>query len=687
MYDLHKEHDVVFVKNHYGDPQKRREYLKNGNFDLSDAEIAEHVASMITYETILKCASPTEPYQIPYLIYRNGNYKIDKYKVWKVRGSTQAILEKLYSFIEDPSKTLLDMNNEFKVIPKKTFWESRGFPIIPFEYNQAFLNGLSVIESPAFDSIDELKIKVQQNPFLFPSYFFDFVDTLDGQNLQTTNAASLTMDTEDTPDSKITDIYTLIQQGGPHIVRRIRDYNLYLDSLKKYEDDNTTKKLDIKKILHDAELSNISFNFKLAYYVSVYQYIYFPLYDDAINKISAGNCIMHANEIRGFNTVKHEITNDIRLEIKTNFAYGNSSYFYTILYYKEIPITLFSFLLRFAYVEMEYMVKYTKSHRVKREGWDKALEYVKSVYETIESGGEKAFVEKYIIDELKNFLIYLKELKKDPISFVNKQYFRKKIEQDGKTTSILNNAEIKSYIAKCYAEKSIIDMRNEYNLPPIYQRATDLDKQKYKQILNCKDSLYATIAADKATSAIDFIQKLHTYDTAFHNPIFEEAVENIYEINREFKGLYNRGVDDLTKKIRYIDDFLEYLNNRLNIIKIKYIETTKELQQLTPLLPKIKKEIVKIFNKDERLKAVLTLKSESNWKTSVMLNEASPEVRILEENINQMVEKNQKLNEEKKLLESEKIEIENEISFLKEYKKMYQGMFDSLQQYIEKVDF
>lgn len=128
------------------------------------------------------------------------------------------------------------------------------------------------------------------------------------------------------------------------------------------------------------------------------------------------NMLVHSHRISGWSKPKYRITDDLQQEVKTNFGYGNVSYFYSLLTYKNIKITPLSEWIDYRYSHFSEVIRYTKSFgtripirdekgklirykvKIENKDWYSAIDFTKNAANLL-INNEKEFVEKYIIRE------------------------------------------------------------------------------------------------------------------------------------------------------------------------------------------------------------------------------------------------------------------------------------------------
>lgn len=135
--------------------------------------------------------------------------------------------------------------------------------------------------------------------------------------------------------------------------------------------------------------------------------------------------IAYSHRIGGWSKLRNKwseiiynVTENLKIEIRTNFGFGNSSYFYVNLIYKGIRITPYSEWIEYRYKLASDVIRYSKSfafnerskyHKeyikvyIYNEDWISAFNYVKEAGR-LSVLDEKGFVQKYIISECENLI-------------------------------------------------------------------------------------------------------------------------------------------------------------------------------------------------------------------------------------------------------------------------------------------
>lgn len=138
-----------------------------------------------------------------------------------------------------------------------------------------------------------------------------------------------------------------------------------------------------------------------------------------------------SHRIDGWSNPVYQLTTNFSVEIKTNFGYGRSSYFYTKLKYKNIEITPFSEWIDYEFAKFSEIVRYTQSHILRNEYWLEAMDFSKDAC-NLSMTDEVTFVEKYVIDECERMVSGLEDIfNKEHFSFKNREKNQYNVDKKG----------------------------------------------------------------------------------------------------------------------------------------------------------------------------------------------------------------------------------------------------------------
>lgn len=138
-----------------------------------------------------------------------------------------------------------------------------------------------------------------------------------------------------------------------------------------------------------------------------------------------------SHRMMGWSNPVFSISKNLSIEIKSNFGFGRSSYFISVIKFKNFKITPFSHWVKYRYAKYYEILQYSSLHNVQNESWHEAIEFVKDAA-NLSLKSEKMFIEKYIIDELDKMLDGLNEiLKSQEFNIFNERSIRTRYELAG----------------------------------------------------------------------------------------------------------------------------------------------------------------------------------------------------------------------------------------------------------------
>lgn len=238
----------------------------------------------------------------------------------------------------------------------------------------------------------------------------------------------------------------------------------------------------------------------------------------------------------GWTNLSYQITDDIRIEIHTNFGYGWSSYFYLGLTYKGIDILPYSMFVKYYYADRRDIARYTRLYDTARSSWDYAFDYVETVAHKA-AEGEESFATVYVMNEVQEMLSRLRSILDDP-----KAYFDTWIE--------CKNGENESHYL------TVHDMNLQ-------------DKNTYKAY---PDEMIDVFQAEKIAGALEFFEKISALE-----PIYDQAVEAADEI----RSLALRFVPKLEKNMARIAVDVERLHAKEDELSLQIEALERDIESHT----------------------------------------------------------------------------------------------------------
>jgi hypothetical protein len=138
-----------------------------------------------------------------------------------------------------------------------------------------------------------------------------------------------------------------------------------------------------------------------------------------------------SHRICGWSNPVYQLAPEFSVELKTNFGYGHSSYFFTKIKYKDIDICPVSEWINYEFAHFSEIVRYSLKLRLVHEDWIEAMNYAKDAC-NLALSDEDQFVSKYILDECEDMVKGLEDLfLKNKFSFYDLNKRRYEVDKRG----------------------------------------------------------------------------------------------------------------------------------------------------------------------------------------------------------------------------------------------------------------
>jgi hypothetical protein len=237
--------------------------------------------------------------------------------------------------------------------------------------------------------------------------------------------------------------------------------------------------------------------------------------------------IAYSHRQSGWSNPRFQLSQDLSLEISTNFGYGRSSYFYVMLIFKDIAIAPFSDWIYYQYAKSFEIIRYSQSYPLNNGYWIDAMEYSKEAC-NLSITDEEEFIKKHIIKECEQMVDGLEEILK-----LNKICFK------------------------------IFGTNDEYEL--------EFDEPH----------LLIQFRGEKISGALDFIEKIKEYNkvTSSHS-----VIDKIEKLNKIIQPQLMEEIEIISKKLLKLNDDLEELRPKYEkFIVEKYFYDKEEEKIRTEL--------------------------------------------------------------------------------------------------------
>ena len=340
-------------------------------------------------------------------------------------------------------------------------------------------------------------------------------------------------------------------------IKRLPKYQRYdIDKIKEIEE-------EVNRLFYSTDIKPD----KQEFLKRVLPYIYASDYYDALNYYNIEkDCIAYSSEKHGDNRSTHKIgyhteykvNDDIYITIKTNFCYGNSTYFCVIVSYKGIEILPYSIWVNYYYAGYSLLLKNTRSFLRTRNSWHHCMDFLANFINSAIDNPE-SFIHNEVMQEVNGLLLGLEK-----IFNLNETNFEDKI-------IIQKHSEDNRYIG-------IIGVRH----------ANESDEEEYKMAPKEISMIYRM---EKISGALRFLDNLRKFNDIYND--ITDAINRIIDMNQKIYPEIESAIPPVENEIKELNIELSPLNRRLNNCETSY----KKLQA------KLDKNIQNITDND-RIKAI-----------------------------------------------------------------------------------
>ncbi|MCK8482260.1 hypothetical protein [Psychroserpens algicola] len=245
-----------------------------------------------------------------------------------------------------------------------------------------------------------------------------------------------------------------------------------------------------------------------------------------------------SHRINGWSNPEYQLSENFTIELKTNFGYGSSSYFYIKIRYKNIDITPISEWVNYEIARFSEIVRYTKSFayksfnnifkgrrkfksRIENKYWQDAMDFA-MIACNCSRRNETEFIEKYVIEECEKMVDGLVHImNSEKFSFIGEKDKRYEVDKKG---------------------SQLIEFRGE-----------------------------------KVSGAIDFISKIIEYNQIAE---IQNFITRIEDINKEIKPILEAEIIMIRTQLASLSQELQLLKPEYEKVKSKNAEFENSINKL-----------------------------------------------------------------------------------------------------------
>lgn len=300
---------------------------------------------------------------------------------------------------------------------------------------------------------------------------------------------------------------------------------------------------------------------------------------------------MFSKENIGWNIFTHTINNDVVVELRTNFGYGNSTYFHLAIKYKDIAILPYSYIVKYYNANMREIVKCTRSYQPTRDSWYAAFDFICDFVNQSKSNPDK-FVETYIMREVKEMMQGLESISQNPqkiiecignrnadpcVTFVQCMFDEEKKRMASYPEEMPTLFKVEKITGALKFLQSLTAIAKEINdVQPHINRLIELNTTLYPEVEDAiskikeKVEIQNTIKSSLDSKITELSEQLQPFEDEIkrlctENPqLYSLNIKNDYENKHpDYKELKKKKDDlysELCKVNRLINDFNSFLN-------------------------------------------------------------------------------------------------------------------------------
>lgn len=265
-----------------------------------------------------------------------------------------------------------------------------------------------------------------------------------------------------------------------------------------------------------------------------------------------------------------QITKDISATIFSNFGFGSSSYFYILIYYKDIPITTFTDYIKYEFVKSFEVIRYTRKYyyydfkkdefgnisktvSLDYKGWENLMSYILYLSNIPEVNKERYFLD-YINNEFTIMVNKLDEL------INSKEYvFYKNVQDDGNDgviNEIFYSVGLKERLLSYKSERifGTLDFFSIFNNTFLIENKSSIDK-----LFNFYEMQFPFLKKER----VELNQLIPNYEKKIDE--YKKLLDDFIDKNAMIYSLLksNRNVDEFNDVERNIYDDYYNKKNRL----------------------------------------------------------------------------------------------------------------------------
>mgnify|MGYP003292704715 CR=1 FL=1 len=394
-----------------------------------------------------------------------------------------ALVNDLKAMVENPNRTIFDLKSRMDSEFVPSARNSVNY-IYPYSYSDAYVCGVSYPKTPSYDEYKTEMDKMRED---LTSKYEDMYKSMKEESLQEFNAK-------------------------------------------------------VKECV-ESEIEGVVCNRKKIFYSDCTRFCQAYSYATLLRELKNDPDVkMWSTDTVGWTNLSYQITDDIKINIYTNFGYGSSSYFYLGLTYKGIDILPYNMFVTYYYADRRDIARYTRLYAANRDSWDYAFDFVETVAGKAAEGDE-SFAAEYVLKEVQEMLSGLRSILDNP-----KDYFD--------THIACKNGEVDSHYLTVHNMN-----RNEINTYMAYPH-----------------EMIDVFQAEKISGALAFVEKITALE-----PIYDQAIaaaDKIRDMARKFVPQLENNIARIATDVERLQAEVDELSHQIQTLDLDIEPHTAEIDAL-----------------------------------------------------------------------------------------------------------
>lgn len=281
-----------------------------------------------------------------------------------------------------------------------------------------------------------------------------------------------------------------------------------------------------------------------SFYKNLFEYNRFAYAERYYNKLleiqKDPSIVMFSTDQIGWKEPTFQFLPDLTISVRSNFAYGRSSYFHCNVKYKDVSILAYTDIVEYYYVNMNDFIRCTRSYTPSRENWNEVFGFVKYVTNMVSLTPDE-FIEKWIVNELDKMMKGLRGIAKDP---------------------------------KGYHERYVYHGRNIEK----YNTVRDIEESDKIEYAIFPDEKVLALKVEKITCCLLFLDNLKKFSSIEQR--IDDYIKEIEDMNRNIVEPIKETTDSIIQELLKNNNDLKGLKIDLQLVQNELKKDNEEINNI-----------------------------------------------------------------------------------------------------------